>query len=252
MIDAGLRHRPHDRSLYVATNDTTGQGDEGVEGSWSPRRSKTTSARASAKSATGAAKDPEQLADDIEKTREELAETLDAIADKVSPKKVADRTKKKVTGAVKDGANDAVTAVKQTAEAAQAKAAEVAGTAKEKAADATATAKEKAADAKDRVAGSGGSDPDRSPLTPATSVEIDSAAPLAADTTSLPGAEVPLEPAPTPGALADAAVVSTEPPGAESWTPSPRTSPAPSNAPMLAGAGAALLVLLLLLRRRKR
>ena len=250
MIGAGPRHGRTTGSSNVATNDSTGPGDEAVEGSWSPRRS--TSSRAKASSSADQSTDPTVLAGEIEKTREELAETLDAIADKVSPKKVADRTKKKVTGAVKDGANDAVTAVKQTAEAAQAKAAEVAGTAKEKATEATATAKEMASDAKDRVSGTGGSDPDRSPLTPATSVEIDSASPLAADTTSLPGAEVPYEPAPTPGALADAAVVSTEPPGAESWTPSPRTTPAPSNAPMLAGAGAALLVLLLVLRRRKR
>jgi hypothetical protein len=52
-------------------------------------------------------KDPEQLAADIEKTREELAETLDAIAEKVSPKRVAKRTTKKVTDAVKETASSA-------------------------------------------------------------------------------------------------------------------------------------------------
>jgi hypothetical protein len=56
--------------------------------------------------------DPEELAEQIEKTREELAETLDAIADKVSPKRVASRTTKKVGDAVKDGAGTAATTVK--------------------------------------------------------------------------------------------------------------------------------------------
>lgn len=56
--------------------------------------------------------DPEVLAAEIEKTREELAETLDAIADKVSPKRVAGRTKKKVGDAVKDGADSAAATVK--------------------------------------------------------------------------------------------------------------------------------------------
>lgn len=56
--------------------------------------------------------DPEALAAEIEKTREELAETLDAIADKVSPKRVASRTKRKVGDAVKDGAEGAAATVK--------------------------------------------------------------------------------------------------------------------------------------------
>ena len=65
------------------------------------------------------AADPEQLAADIEKTREELAETLDAIAEKVSPKRVAKRTTKKVATAVKDTAHDAAEAVKDTASSAK-------------------------------------------------------------------------------------------------------------------------------------
>ena len=51
--------------------------------------------------------DPEQMAAEIERTREELAETLDAIAEKVSPKRVAKRTTKKVADAVKETAHDA-------------------------------------------------------------------------------------------------------------------------------------------------
>ncbi len=47
---------------------------------------------------------PESLAADIERTREDLAHTLDAIAEKVSPKRVASRTTKKVTQAAADAA----------------------------------------------------------------------------------------------------------------------------------------------------
>jgi hypothetical protein len=65
--------------------------------------------------AAAASNDPEVLAADIEKTREELAETLDAIADKVSPKRVAGRTKQKVGDAVKEGAGSAAATVKSGA-----------------------------------------------------------------------------------------------------------------------------------------
>ena len=61
------------------------------------------------------AADPEALAAEIERTREDLAETLDAIAEKVSPKRVAKRTTKKVTSAVKETAHDAASAVKDGA-----------------------------------------------------------------------------------------------------------------------------------------
>lgn len=67
------------------------------------------------KAAGGVSNDPEQLAAEIERTREELAVTLDAIADKVSPKRVAKRTTKKVATAVKDTAHDAAVSVKDTA-----------------------------------------------------------------------------------------------------------------------------------------
>lgn len=76
---------------------------------------------------TKKAKDPEAIAADIERTREELAETLDAIADKVSPKRVAKRTTKKVATAVKDTAHDAAASVKDTATSAKDK---VTGTSK--------------------------------------------------------------------------------------------------------------------------
>jgi hypothetical protein len=68
-----------------------------------------------------AAPDTDAMAADIEKTREELAETLDAIAEKVSPKRVAKRTTKKVGDAVKETASDAGHAVKDAAGAAKEK-----------------------------------------------------------------------------------------------------------------------------------
>lgn len=116
----------------MATDDSTGPNglaeEPTVEGSWSPRRSKAP-ARKAPDGANGKAKssDPEVLADEIEKTREELAETLDAIADKVSPKRVGARTRKKVGDAasaavdsVKDSAGHAADAVKGAAPGARA------------------------------------------------------------------------------------------------------------------------------------
>ena len=220
-IDAGPRHDGN-RSERVANDDKTGPED--VEGSWSPKRPRSSSTKVGAGKSTP---DPEVLAQEIEQTREELAETLDAIADKVSPKKVVGRTKK----AAKDGAADAVEAVKGTASSA---------------AD---SVKGGVAAVKEKV--SGDSDPVRSPLTPATSVEVGAASPLAADTVSIPAAEVPVEPAPTPGALADAAFTVTEPAGGETPYVSTLPPPAPSRVPVLAGAGA-LLVLLYVLKRRRR
>ena len=55
----------------------------------------------------GDSQDPEVLAAQIEATRDDLAETLDAIADKVSPKKVAARSRKQVTDTVKEKAAQA-------------------------------------------------------------------------------------------------------------------------------------------------
>ena len=229
----------------MASNDKTGPQDEAVEGSWSPKRPKATSTRATADK--GGSPDPEVLAKEIEQTREELAETLDAIADKVSPKKVVGRTKK----AAKDGATDAVEVVKETA-------ASAAETVKETASSAADSVKGGVASVKEKV--SGDSDPLRSPLTPATSVELGAAtpvsspvsSPLSDDTVSIPPAEVPYEPAPTPGALADAATTVTAPAGDD--TPYVSTLPptAPSRMPVLAGAGALLALLYLLKRRRRR
>lgn len=195
----------------MATDDSTGTdgpADEPtLEGSWSPRRSKAP-ARKAGDAANGKANgkatssDPEVLAEEIEKTREELAETLDAIAEKVSPKRVTARTRKKV-GEAASGAVDSV--------------------------------KESAAHAADAVKGAAGK-----------ATAADAEPPLSV-------AEVPVEVAPTPGALADATVTAEEPAGAEAplWT-TPLPPESPSRLPVYAGAGAALVVLLLVLRRRRR
>ena len=85
-----------------------------------PAAPKKRASRAAKPAANANAKpDPDALAAEIEKTREDLAETLDAIAEKVSPKRVAKRTTKKVTSAVKDTAHDAASAVKDTASSAK-------------------------------------------------------------------------------------------------------------------------------------
>lgn len=216
----------------VSNDKPDGPADESVEGSWSPRRAKASPGRTAKAKAADPSPDPAVLASEIERTREELAETLDAIAEKVSPKKAAARTKKKVAEAVKEGVHDAADAVKGTAS------------------DATDAVKGGVASVKEMVAGTDA--PPRGPLAPPASVEIGAATPLDAPV-PLPGAEVPVEPAPTPGALADAARIVTEPPGSETpLYPAALPPQVPSRAPVFAGAGAAVLVLLLVLRRRRR
>ncbi len=157
----------------MASNDKSGPED--VEGSWSPKRPRSTAKSGADKGSP----DPDVLAQEIEQTRDELAETLDAIADRVSPKKVAGRTKQ----AAKDGAADAVEVVKGTA------------------ASAAGSVKGGVASVREKVSGDAAAAPPSAP------------SPLPDDTVSFPAAEVPLEPAPTPGALADAAFTVAEPAG---------------------------------------
>ena len=93
-------------------------------------------------------KHPEVLAAEIERTREDLAQTLDAIADRVSPKRVADRTRKNIAEAVaiaKERATVAVAGAKD-------KAAVVTADVKDRAAVVTADVTDQAADVKDRAA----------------------------------------------------------------------------------------------------
>lgn len=72
-----------------------------------------------ARTAASSTGDPAALAAEIEKTREDLAGTLDAIAEKVSPKRVAKRTSKKVAASVKEGAAAAKESVIEGATAAK-------------------------------------------------------------------------------------------------------------------------------------
>ena len=232
-----------------------------IEVSSSPQRLPTPAEqRASSHAGTT---DTDQLVSDIERTREELAVTIDAIVDRVSPKKVVERSKAQA----REGLNDASVIVKEHASTA----AEVV---REKALVATEAVKTAAAQVKERVSGTPDSAPVRSPLTPATSVAVGSAAPvssapsgpdapgpspLPAGTVSVPVGELPPpEPVDTTGSLADAAEASgpsLEPAGAD--LPASRaygaTSSVPAVQPVYAGAGvAALVALVLLLLRRRR
>ena len=78
-----------------------------------------TAAADRARTAASSTGDPAALAAEIERTREDLAGTLDAIADRVSPKRVAKRTSKKVAASVKEGAAAAKESVVEGAAAAK-------------------------------------------------------------------------------------------------------------------------------------
>ncbi len=169
-----------------------------------------------------ASDDPAVLAAEIEKTREDLAETLDAIAEKVSPKRVAGRTKKKVA--------NAVTSAKETVV-------------------------EQAGAAKDKVtsAGSGGSARPETAPEPASerlTTAIDPTAPVTPlpPVTAVQADHLDLTPAPT-----------TTPtvPATPTTTPTVPATPYEAPGPLVrkeyaAGAGLGVVVLLLLRRRRNR
>ena len=241
----------------MATDETTSRA---VEVS-SPERPPT-AAQQRASSHEGTT-DTEVLAQDIERTREELAETIDAIVDKVSPKKVVERTKQQASVAAKQGLHDASVVAKETASTA-------AAVLKEKTGTATEAVKGAAATVKDRVSGGSDSSPDSSPLTSPTSVAVGSATPVTASPAGegIP-AGLPTGPSPLPGSTVsiDAGAVPPAEPGAGSFADRaeptrtsgapatrPTGAPSPSPVPVAAGAGVAALValLLLLLRRRRR
>lgn len=180
--------------------------------------------------------DPQVLAEEIERTREDLAETLDLIADRVSPKRVADRTKKRVAAA---------------AEMVKARVVEQAGVAREKAVAQVGAAKEAAAGARDKVVEQAGAARER-----------------VAPTSALAGGSVRLEASSSPAyarpddgsALPPTAGVPVS--GLDLSTAAP--VPAARHASPASGSGTALkkeyvvggvlgaLVLLLLRRRRSR
>ena len=206
---------------------THGKNDA-VEGSWSPKRPRTA---AQQRAAAPTAKDPEVLAADIERTREELAQTLDAIADKVSPKRVARRTSKKLGESVKEGAGRAEEALKTGAAAAV-----------ETVRDAAETVKEKVAPSADPVTTTGLHEP--VVVVSSSGYPVVAAPdPRSQDTVAVSSA----------GALADATPAPVvAPAGAELPTYRPYTPPPASRLPVYACAAAALAVVLLVLRRRRR
>ena len=159
-------------------------------------------------------KHPEVLVAEIERTREDLAQTLDAIADRVSPKRVADRTRRQVAEAL---AVARVTVVEQAGVARQ-KATVAVAEARDRATVVTADARERAAvltaDAKTRVSGGVGHH------------------------AATHGGSVAVPAAPTDGVLAD---------GTSAASTHAGTGPKPE---VLAGGALGLLVLLVLRRRR--
>ncbi len=223
--------------------------DDAVEGSWSARRPRTAAQQRAGQPAVtrepppkpALSTDPEALAADIERTRTELAETLDAIADKVSPKRVASRTGKKVGDSVKEAAGKAEAAVKTGAHAA------------------VESVKDAAEAVRDKVGGDHVDPVARAlPLPDEPVVAVSSDADVVAptpvpDTQEIRSAqEAGTLPALTPDAFGDVtpapAALRTE------VRPVPPYVPvtAPSRLPLYAGAAAALAVVLLVLRRRRR
>lgn len=96
-------------------------GDEGTKASGSP--------------------DPDVIVAQIERTREDLAETLDAIVDRVSPKRVADRSKTKIRETVRSTAASARQVLTEKTATAKVAVTEKSATAKEAVVDKTSTAK---------------------------------------------------------------------------------------------------------------
>lgn len=211
-----------------------------------------------APAAQSASSDPEVLAAEIEKTREDLAETLDAIADKVSPKRVTQRAKKKVADAARTGAADASDAVKDKAAGAGDSVKEAVGSVKEKAVGAVASLKDSGKGDAGPGPGPGSGDDDDDGSVSALSGPSGAPGP-AMHPVAVASAT---EPVPAkPGSLvnaADSGQGPLEPAGPTSSAP-PTTpyrpvplDPPPSRLPMMAGAAAAVAVVLLLLRRRRR
>ncbi len=104
------------------------------------------------------AQEPDRIREEIEATRAELTRDVDRLADKTSPKRVAQRrwsaVKEKVMGTPTYGTSSsggATDAVKDKAYAAKDKASQLTDTAKDKASDLSDTAKDKASQLSDRA-----------------------------------------------------------------------------------------------------
>ena len=204
--------------------------------------------------APGKSDDPEVRAAEIEQTREDLAETLDAIADKVSPKRVTHRTKKKVADAAKNSVHDAADTVKEKAAMAGDSLKDAAGALKEKATEAGDSLKDSAGGAGQKAGSASGGVPDVEGSMTSIEAHGETQTEFAVDAVpGKPGA-VTITPdvqrpsvAPIGGNLPTETPPSLKPGG----SPSALAPVAQSRGPMLAGAAAAVAVLLLLLRRRR-
>jgi len=264
----------------VASNNETGTTAEAAEARSDQGGVTSTKAGDSGSGSSGGSPDPDTLVQEIEQTREDLAETLDAIVDRVSPKRVIDRTKEQA----RSEAQDALQTVKESASSA-------AQTVKGKAQIAAEAVKEQVASVKERVSGGHEAGTTALAAPPATASATSSRRLSGASASSQPASGV--DDQPLPGSpLAGGAELSGSPlpsdtvsvssvdtgsemtgtgPAAAGSTgtsravrtpgtsvvptsfPSPVLPPAVSSkAPILAGAGAAVAVVLLLLRRRRR
>jgi hypothetical protein len=217
-VGTRISSNPTTSEEYRVATDSTGSErvDEAAQAS---RKARTAAEQRAEASPTS--DDPEVLASEIEKTREELAETLDAIADKVSPKRVADRTKKKAGDSVKEGAATVKAGATQLKDAVVEKKDELTGGAGDSAQDGVEDALESVG--QDPTAAMAGGE--ASGLGP-----VPGATPSGGVPTTSPG----LRPVPAPSAV-------------DGYGSSPAL-----GAPALAGAAAALVVALYLLRRRRR
>ena len=188
--------------------------------------------------------DPDELAADIGRTREELAETIDAIADKVSPKKVAQRTSDHLKEEVREGAQSASQSIRERASSA-------ADSVKEGASSAADSVRAGVAAVKDKVAERRGDDEDASPLSPATSVELGSAVPVDGLGDQEPAGTPLLGLAGGPHRAASSPGTTPKPVLGPSGLP---TTVLGAPTPVVAGAGGGALLLagLWLRRRRKR
>lgn len=209
---------------------------------------------ASSNSSTGPehSGDPEVLASEIEKTREDLAETLDAIADKVSPKRVTQRTKKKVTDAAKSSVHGAADTVKEKATMAGDSLKDAAESLKDKAAEAGDSLKDSGGGAK--VGASSGGVPDVEGSMTSIEANGEAQTEFAIDAVpAKPGAVMITPDVQRPSVAPVIGDLTTEdPPSLKPGGQAPSLAPvAQSRAPMLVGAAAAVAVLLLLLRRRR-
>lgn len=189
------------------------------------------------------ASDPDTLASEIEQTREDLAVTLDEIADRVSPKRVAERGKSRAREVFAEKSAQAKEVFAEKSAQAKELVAEKTAVAKDKAASAQAAVSEKTAQARGAAAartGRGSSATNVDDLPPVTGVAV----PRLAPDRPTPGTD-PLPSATTRGGSTAVSSGSASS-GASTWV-----SQNPTATTELAAGAAVALVGLWLVRRRR-